>query len=81
LFETSFPTSPPIKPIAKVNSNPSERCDDLLDALGVAGTGGGGSGEPNSFSSGDGVIQLVMTLFYRRITVVGHKKHAFFTNS
>jgi hypothetical protein len=70
-----------MNPIAKVTSNPSERFVDLLDALWVPGTGGGGKGDPNSFSSGDGVIQLVMTLFYRRITFVGHQKHAFFTNS
>jgi hypothetical protein len=69
------------KPTTKVSNTPSVRRGDLLDALRAAGAGGGGSGELNSFSSGDGVIQLVMTLFYRRITVVSHQKHAFFTNS
>jgi len=53
----------------------------LFDAVWAGGAGGGGSGELNSFSSGDGVIQLVMTLFYRKIAVVSHQKHAFFTNS
>jgi hypothetical protein len=81
LLETSFPTIPPTKPSTKVNNTPSVRRDDFFDALWAGGAGGGGSGELNSFSSGDGVIQLVMTLFYRRITVASHQKHAFFTNS
>jgi hypothetical protein len=81
LLEACVPTRPPINPTTNVSNTPSARRRGLPAAVCDAGTGGGGNGEPNSLSSGDGVIQLVMALFYRRIATTSQQMHAFFTNS